>query len=1429
MKDVILDQLFKRMKVAIDTIAASAGDSDSYDVNEVFQKFRKTLVRSDFIKEVCQDIQYDLFFNKYDGIDLVLEPQKLTISTTAFSPQFDLTSIQAAANAGDRDSQFALAEWYIFKQENYRKAFELYEQAALKQHPKATTKIGGCYWLGRGVKKNAKLAITHFEKAATEGCSDALYYLSKIYYHGLGGVVADFSRTTDYLQRIVDIDQKPNALRLLAQCYYLGHGVEEDKKKSIDLYAKGAMLGDEISRYNAGVISLQFSNSLQHLLDAFEFFSQSANNNHPPAMRALGLLYSKSLVATEEAALMWLGKAGEQKDVIAQFYFSIESIAKGGDIQTYEAGLTTAAQNNIFFAQFLVYIIAEIKKDQSAMSFWLDKLVLHPIERYKSPFMWQITFFMMNLLLFENRTKQQKKIGIQLAQYLSHNNIRMGSLLLANFYARGYIFKKNEIESSRYGKQYANTKKIERFLNLASIAEKFDRGPLITILKQAAELNSEVAHFQLGQILLKLNQVQESYVHFKQVADMDHTQSCRRLLIAAACYELGKLLTQRTDIASISDVPYKEQGKYYLKLAEQLGHFEAVSFYYQHLLENEKDRNIVLVEIRQKAMTGDSSAMFNLAKLCMQEQECNVIGLFWLKKAAYLGHPIAQEQLKNSPQPSVNLSELFELKSLAEELECWKKLAKQSHDGAIAVLTSVGDSVPIISSVYAKKSGNTELQNFYFDLMQIIATKDVGQNDILFLDLHGLSVESAKASVERCIINGYRDGKKSVRIVTGRGNHINRTGRRGALYEECEHWLSQEEIKNKLANITKKDGYYLVIFKKGAEEVDAFGKETLDYYAKNLPELEKKAKGGDADALFQVANAYWWGLGGYKQDEKKANSYFLKAAEREHPLAQEHIARCYSLGQGIRQDDKKALYWYEKAANNGCPNSQFMEGMFHLNGWSVPVNFAKAVECFQIAAANGFPQAMRRLAGFYAFGEVVPKNVALAFEWYKKASAAGDPYSSYNLGCYYENGIAMPITPETLKLAFQAYLLSAEGKDADGARAVGRCYLNGIGIKQDLDKAKEWLLQAIEWGQIEAYSELAKLHLILNDTNEAEELLRKGATLGGIFPQFNLLISQFTRGKDEWFYWFDKISEHPISELAKLPEEFQLSVGYSLAVIMDDDASKEVQTKKNKKGIKLLSQLGESGYARAYPILAEAYAYENKLTQSFQSWNRGAKLGNDDCLFGVAECYRKGIGVPVNEDKAKEFYQRAADKRNPEALFYLTPDEINEPSHDPEVLVKKSNYFKEIVTIIEQRTQTNPTTFYALSAWHDRRHRILLSATYTVAYALARLAFYTLGPNMERSIAAAKESHIFFKKITNSKYKEIPPEMKSRAEKEIESLEGFLIGIGEMKETDSSCSSSSSSFFYHRQGEIDQKVEEEIFCPQETEQKAAEGAGCQIQ
>lgn len=128
-------------------------------------------------------------------------------------------------------------------------------------------------------------------------------------------------------------------------------------------------------------------------------------------------------------------------------------------------------------------------------------------------------------------------------------------------------------------------------------------------------------------------------------------------------------------------------------------------------------------------------------------------------------------------------------------------------------------------------------------------------------------------------------------------------------------------------------------------------------YAGAVKEWQAGAAKGDADALFNLGQAYKLGKG-VKQDLPKAEALFGQAAAQGHIQAADN----YGLLLFQRGERVSALPYIRAAADRGDPRAQYLLGVAHFNGDLVPKDWVRAYALTTLAQQQGLPQASSALA-----------------------------------------------------------------------------------------------------------------------------------------------------------------------------------------------------------------------------------------------------------------------------------------------------------------------------------------------------------------------------------------------------------------------------------------------------------------------------------
>lgn len=131
--------------------------------------------------------------------------------------------------------------------------------------------------------------------------------------------------------------------------------------------------------------------------------------------------------------------------------------------------------------------------------------------------------------------------------------------------------------------------------------------------------------------------------------------------------------------------------------------------------------------------------------------------------------------------------------------------------------------------------------------------------------------------------------------------------------------------------------------------VDAW---TQGDFARAVVEWQGPAAAGDADALFNLAQAYRLGRG-VEVDNARARKLYEEAAKLGHVKAADN----YGLMLFQEGEQQKAMPLITAAAERGDPRAQYVLGLSHFNADYAPRDWTRAYALMTLANGAGLPQA----------------------------------------------------------------------------------------------------------------------------------------------------------------------------------------------------------------------------------------------------------------------------------------------------------------------------------------------------------------------------------------------------------------------------------------------------------------------------------------
>jgi cell division septation protein DedD len=153
-------------------------------------------------------------------------------------------------------------------------------------------------------------------------------------------------------------------------------------------------------------------------------------------------------------------------------------------------------------------------------------------------------------------------------------------------------------------------------------------------------------------------------------------------------------------------------------------------------------------------------------------------------------------------------------------------------------------------------------------------------------------------------------------------------------------------------------------------------------YVRAVAEWEGPADRGDADALFNLAQAYRLGRG-VEADNTRARQFYEEAARRGHVKAADN----YGLMLFQEGEQEKAMPLIRAAAERGDPRAQYVLGLSHFNADYAPRDWVRAYALMTLAQGQGLPQAADALAQMDRYVPLVQRQQAQSLARQLESSA----------------------------------------------------------------------------------------------------------------------------------------------------------------------------------------------------------------------------------------------------------------------------------------------------------------------------------------------------------------------------------------------------------------------------------------------------------
>lgn len=254
------------------------------------------------------------------------------------------------------------------KQKDSRKAFLLFQEAALMGNAEAQCCLGCCYSNSYGTQVDYPKARFWYDKSLKNGCLRALRAIAISYEKGQG-VPQSYQKAAEWYTKAAELGHA-SAQWKLGLYYEKGQGVPQSYQKAVEWYSKAAEQGHDGGQYFLGSCYSSGRGVPKSYEKAVEWYSKAAAQGLKTAQHILGIyyIYGLGVPKSYEKAVDWFIKAAEQGYAPAQYHLGNCFIKGVGIPQNHKKAIewhTKAAEQGHEKAQQILAFCYEVGRGVS--------------------------------------------------------------------------------------------------------------------------------------------------------------------------------------------------------------------------------------------------------------------------------------------------------------------------------------------------------------------------------------------------------------------------------------------------------------------------------------------------------------------------------------------------------------------------------------------------------------------------------------------------------------------------------------------------------------------------------------------------------------------------------------------------------------------------------------------------------------------------------------------------------------------------------------------------------------------------------------------------------------------------------------------------------------------------------------------------------
>lgn len=416
--------------------------------------------------------------------------------------------------------------------------------------------------------------------------------------------------------------------------------------------------------------------------------------------------------------------------------------------------------------------------------------------------------------------------------------------------------------------------------------------------------------------------------------------------------------------------------------------------------------------------------------------------------------------------------------------------------------------------------------------------------------------------------------------------------------------------------------------------------------------MHMAAEQGNANAQCFYGKCCLNGIGTLT-DYDEAEKYLLLSAEKDNVVAQYYLGFLYNSEKYGRLDWKKAFAYTKKAAEygNDFPDAMYNLGRMYQLAEGVEKNLDEAIYWYAKAFGLGITDAKNNLALALEEKNGMKNDVIYLLQ---KAADSGDEVALCNLASRYLKGEGVT---QSISMAMNLYLKSAEKGYVPAQRAIGQVYLVGTGIAKDGKLAFYWTEKAAAQGDTTALYNLAYCYEhgigTARDAVKAFVCYKRSADLGFALSFAALSKCCFSgigieKSEKIAFEYAQKGVDKNVPEACYL-----LGLYYEYGTNTKIDYAKAIECYEK------ALDLGIENPERVYFYEALCHGNLQKNVKAVELYKKAAALGNLGALYNLAMHYLNGVGIAKNIAQAKALLKKCVLQNDNQEIKRLANEKLS--------------------------------------------------------------------------------------------------------------------------------------------------------------------------